>query len=112
MFSQSLGEWVVGAILYFAKDFRRLLRSQAEGRWDPFEVVEISGQTVGIVGYGDIGRGLWRRGPAPWGCGGARADPARSRSHHPDDLAEQIFAPADRIRMISNSATTWWSRLR
>jgi len=99
VFSQSLGEWVLGAILYFAKDFRRLLRSQAEGRWDPFDVVEISGQTVGIVGYGDIGRavaartgamgmrvlGLTRRGPHP---------------DHPDDLAEQIFTPADRIRMI------------
>ena len=28
------------------------------GRWDPFDVVEISGQTVGIVGYGDIGRAV------------------------------------------------------
>jgi phosphoglycerate dehydrogenase-like enzyme len=99
VFSQSLGEWVLGAILYFAKDFRRLVRSQMDGRWDPFEVVSISGQTVGIVGYGDIGRavagrvravgmrvlGLTRGGPLP---------------HQADDLAEQIFAPADRIRMI------------
>jgi phosphoglycerate dehydrogenase-like enzyme len=99
VFSQSLGEWALGAILYFAKDFRRLVRSQAEGRWDPFDVIEISGQTVGIVGYGDIGRavatragamgmrvlGLTRRGPLP---------------DHPDALAEQVFAPVDRIRMI------------
>ncbi|MDQ2901723.1 MAG: D-2-hydroxyacid dehydrogenase, partial [Acidobacteriota bacterium] len=50
VFSQSLGEFVIGAALYFAKDFRRMLRSQAEGRWDPFEIEEISGQTMGIVG--------------------------------------------------------------
>ena len=99
VFSQSLGEWVIGAILYFAKDFRRLVRSQSEGRWDPFDVVEISGHTVGIVGYGDIGRavaaragamgmrvlGLNRRGPLPG---------------HPDPLVEEIFAPSDRIRMV------------
>ncbi len=100
VFSESLGEWVLGAILYFAKDFRRLLRSQGEGRWDPFGVVGVAGQTVGIVGYGDIGRavarsvrplgmrvlGLTRRGPLSHQVG--------------DDLAEQIFAPAERVRMI------------
>jgi len=99
VFSRALGEWVLGAILYFAKDFRRLVRSQTEGIWDPFEVVRISNQTVGIIGYGDIGRavavcaramgmrvlGLTRRGPLP---------------HQTDDLAEQIFAPGDCIRLI------------
>lgn len=99
-FSASLGEWVLGAILYFAKDFRRLIRSQAQGLWDPFDVVEVSGQTVGIVGYGDIGRqvavraralgmrvlGLTRRGPSTVRAG--------------DDLAEEIFAPEDRVKMI------------
>jgi phosphoglycerate dehydrogenase-like enzyme len=99
VFSPSLGEWVLGAILYFAKDFRRLISSQDEGRWDPFDIVLVSGQTVGIVGYGDIGRqiavrasamgmrvlGLTRRGPLPG---------------QTDDLAEQIFAPADIVRMI------------
>ena len=100
VFSHSLGEFVLASILYFAKDFRRMIRSQMEGRWDPFNVVEISGQTVGIVGYGDIGRavatrvrhmgmrvfGMTRRGPLLY-----NADP----------LVNQIFAPADRISMIS-----------
>ena len=100
VFSHSLGEFVLAAILYFAKDFRRMIRSQMEGRWDPFNVFEISGQTVGIVGYGDIGRavatrvrhmgmrvfGMTRRGPLLY-----NADP----------LVNQIFAPADRISMIS-----------
>lgn len=103
VFSASLGEWALGAILYFAKDFRRLIRNQAEGRWDPFDVAEISGQTVGIVGYGDIGRqaaarcramgmrvlGLKRSGPAP----GASPDPC----------AEEIFGPEDIVRMMAQS---------
>src|SRR6267142_6107704 len=55
VFSQSLGEFALGAILFFAKDFRRMIRNQAAGVWAPFDTVEVSGQTVGIVGYGDIG---------------------------------------------------------
>ncbi|MEI9976942.1 MAG: NAD(P)-dependent oxidoreductase [Ignavibacteriota bacterium] len=56
VFSPPLGEFVLGAVLYFAKDFRRLIRNQMAGVWEPFDVAEVSGQTAGIVGYGDIGR--------------------------------------------------------
>jgi phosphoglycerate dehydrogenase-like enzyme len=61
VFSPPLGEFVLGAILYFAKDFRRLVRKQAAGVWEQFDVGEISGQTAGIVGYGDIGRAVATR---------------------------------------------------
>ena len=64
VFSQSLGEFVIAGLLFFAKDMRRMLRSQAEGRWDPFDIVEIRGQTMGIVGYGDIGRAAAQRAHA------------------------------------------------
>ncbi len=61
VFSPSLGEFSLAAILYFAKDFRRMIRNQAAGVWEQFDVEEISGQTVGIVGYGDIGRAVATR---------------------------------------------------
>jgi phosphoglycerate dehydrogenase-like enzyme len=64
VFSQSLGEFVIGAVLFFAKDMKRMLRSQKEGRWDQFDVQEIRGQTLGIVGYGDIGRAIAKRASA------------------------------------------------
>ena len=64
VFSQSLGEFALAAILYFAKDFPRMLRNQRAERWEPFDVDEISAQTVGIVGYGDIGRAVARRAQA------------------------------------------------
>ena len=38
VFSESLGEFVVGAAIFFAKDFRRMLRSQEAGVWDQFDV--------------------------------------------------------------------------
>ena len=61
VFSASLGEFVLGAILYFAKDFRRMVRNQMAAVWEPFDVLEISGLTVGILGYGDIGRAVASR---------------------------------------------------
>jgi phosphoglycerate dehydrogenase-like enzyme len=64
VFSQSLGEFVLASALYFAKDFRRMIRNQEAGVWAPFDVEEVSGQTLGIVGYGDIGRACARRAHA------------------------------------------------
>jgi phosphoglycerate dehydrogenase-like enzyme len=64
VFSQSLGEFVLASALFFAKDFRRMIRNQEAGVWAPFDVEELSGQTMGIVGYGDIGRACARRAHA------------------------------------------------
>src|SRR5215472_13941726 len=64
VFSPSLGEFALGAILYFAKDFRRMIRNQMAGLWEQFDITMISGQTVGIVGYGSIGRAVAARARA------------------------------------------------
>src|SRR5271154_6449870 len=90
VFSQSLGEFALAAILYFAKDFRRMIRNQVAGVWDQFDVEEIAGRTVGIVGYGDIGRAV-----------AARVHPMGMRvlaiKRHPpetvDPLIEQFYPP-------------------
>jgi phosphoglycerate dehydrogenase-like enzyme len=64
VFSASLGEFVMAAVLYFAKDLARMRRSQAARRWDPFDVDWAQGRTMGIVGYGDIGRAAAERARA------------------------------------------------
>ena len=56
MCSSSLGEYVIAACLYFAKDFPRLMRQQKGCEWTKYSVEELRGKTMGIVGYGDIGR--------------------------------------------------------
>ncbi len=55
-FANSLAEFVIAAILYFAKDVPRLMRNKLNRQWDRFLMKEIKGQTVGILGFGSIGR--------------------------------------------------------
>lgn len=61
IFAPGLGEFVAAAVLYFAKDLGRMRRAQAARRWDPFFVEWVRGRTLGIVGYGDIGRAVAER---------------------------------------------------
>jgi phosphoglycerate dehydrogenase-like enzyme len=56
VFSGGLAEFVVAAMLFFSKDLRRMLRNQAQGRWEPFEVEELNQAVLGIIGYGETGR--------------------------------------------------------
>jgi phosphoglycerate dehydrogenase-like enzyme len=56
VFKDSLAEFCMASILFFAKDLRRLVSSQEAGRWEQFDVVQIRGHVLGVVGYGEIGR--------------------------------------------------------
>jgi phosphoglycerate dehydrogenase-like enzyme len=98
VFSASLGEFVLAAILYFAKDFRRMRRNQEAGRWEQFDVEKIAGRTVGIVGYGDIGRAVATRAHAM----GMRV--LALKRHAPDftdPLIDLFFKPAELEDMLS-----------
>jgi phosphoglycerate dehydrogenase-like enzyme len=96
-FSRSLGEFVVAGLLYFAKDFPRMRRKQAARDWEVFDVEELHGRTLGIVGYGDIGRAIAERA-RPFGMRilglRRRAEPGRK-----DDLADAVW-PLARLREL------------
>jgi phosphoglycerate dehydrogenase-like enzyme len=98
VFSPSLGEFALAAILYFAKDFRRMLRNQEAGRWEPFDVEEIAGQTVGIVGYGDIGRAVASRVHA---MGMRVLALKRHASTSLDALVSQFYGPNELNAMLA-----------
>ncbi len=55
-FSSSLAEYTMMACSYFAKDLPRLMKQKSNKEWSKFDVEELRGKTLGIVGYGDIGR--------------------------------------------------------
>ncbi len=100
VFSPSLGEFSLAAILYFAKDFRRMIRNQMAGAWEPFDVLPISGQTVGIVGYGDIGRTVASRVRA-MGMNVLAVKRHASTQNNPDPLADRIYSPDQRREMLA-----------
>jgi phosphoglycerate dehydrogenase-like enzyme len=99
VFSASLGEFVLAVILYFAKDFRRMIRNQSAAVWEPFDVQAVSGQTVGIVGYGDIGRAAAR-------CVRSMSMRVLAMKRHvpelPDPLVEHFYRPEQRREMIAH----------
>jgi phosphoglycerate dehydrogenase-like enzyme len=100
-FSWALGEFALAAILFFAKDLRRLVRSQAEGIWDPFDVEGVRGKTVGIVGYGDIGRAVAERAhPLGMRILALRLRPGLSAG---DPLLERVFASESRQELLAAS---------
>jgi phosphoglycerate dehydrogenase-like enzyme len=100
VFSPPLGEFALAAILYFAKDFRRMIRSQEAGIWDQFDITEISGQTAGIVGYGDIGRAVASR-LRPMGLDVLALKRHGPPLYHVDPLVSRIYGPEARLEMIA-----------
>ena len=98
VFSQSLGEFVIGAALFFAKDFRRMLRNQEAGRWEQFNVTEVRGKTLGIVGYGDIGRAIAKRAKAmEMRVLALRRSPEQSNG---DSLVDEVFGFDGMLEMV------------
>jgi phosphoglycerate dehydrogenase-like enzyme len=100
VFSPSLGEFALAAILYFAKDFRRMIRNQIAGVWEPFDVTTVSGQTLGIVGYGSIGRAVAARARAlemnVLALRRHLSQPSKS-----DSLIDQVYGSEQRLEMLS-----------
>lgn len=99
VFRRPLGEWAVSAMLHFLYQHRRLIRQQEQGVWDSFDIEELHGKTVGIVGYGEIGRAVAERA-RPFGCRivALRRKPEQSAA---DPLIDQAYAPAQIDEMIA-----------
>jgi phosphoglycerate dehydrogenase-like enzyme len=74
-----------------------MLRNQMAGVWEQFDVEEIDTQTVGIVGYGDIGRAVAKR-VHPMGM-----TVLALKRHPPEDadpLVDQFYKTEDLLAML------------
>jgi len=101
VFSRSLGEFALAAILFFAKDLRRMVCGQEAGVWDQFDVDEIHGATLGIVGYGDIGRACAERAkPLGMKVIALRRRPERSSD---DPILDRVFPPEGLEELVALS---------
>ena len=52
----------IAACSYFAKNIPKLLEQKGAKVWHDFDIEELRGKTMGIVGYGDIGRSTAKLG--------------------------------------------------
>ncbi len=99
VFKRSLGEFAISAMLFFAKDLRRMIRSQEAAVWDQFDVEEIHGRTLGIVGYGEIGRATAERAHAlGMKIVALRRRPALSAA---DPIVDKFYSIEDRAAMMA-----------
>jgi phosphoglycerate dehydrogenase-like enzyme len=99
VFSPSLGEFALASILYFAKDLRRMIRNQEAARWEQFDITEVIGQTVGIIGYGDIGRAVATR-VKPMGMRVLAVKRHGPPIYSVDPLVAQIYGPDRLLEML------------
>lgn len=101
VFAPSLGEFAVAGMLFFAKDLRRLVRQQGEGRWEPFDVDVLNGRVLGVAGYGEIGRAAAERAK-PFGMKihALRRNPERSAG---DELVDRQYGPEQLDELIGEA---------
>ena len=64
VYAEPLAEFVIAACIYFAKDFPRMLKNKMAAVWEQFESELIYGKTLGIFGYGEIGKSIAKRASA------------------------------------------------
>jgi phosphoglycerate dehydrogenase-like enzyme len=101
VFKDSLGEFAVASILYFAKDLRRMIRNQMAQKWEQFDVEMIDRQTVGIVGYGEIGKAAAVRAHAL----GMKVLATRRRPEliKDDPVVSEAYSVEDRAELMAAS---------
>jgi len=56
VYARSLSEFALAGMLYFAKNLNRMREAQRAQKWEQFDIDELHGKVLGIVGYGEIGR--------------------------------------------------------
>ncbi|PFH37079.1 erythronate-4-phosphate dehydrogenase domain-containing protein [Besnoitia besnoiti] len=91
VFTPALAEYVATALLYFAKDVRRLEKLKKENAWEPFPMSQLRGKTVGFLGFGEIARETAKLLQAF----GMRCTALKRTASEKDALAERIWTSAD-----------------
>ena len=77
-FSVSLGEFISLGVLYHAKHLERFLERKKEKKWEIEPVEVVSGKTMAVIGYGDIGAACAKIAKYGFGmkCIGVKRNPA------------------------------------
>lgn len=90
--SVPIAEWVIAAMLMFAKGWPGLWRKQQAHAYDRFVPRELAGSTIGIVGLGAIGSEVATRAHA-FGCRVIAM--RRTVGAQPHPLADEMVPPSE-----------------
>lgn len=92
--ANSMAEFAMMCCHFYSRQLPRLLEAQAARRWDVFEVEELRGRVLGIVGCGSIGRRVAQLGHA-YGMRvvGLRSKPSLSQPDVHSGLLEAVYSP-------------------
>eukprot|EP01006_Ploeotia_vitrea_P014133 TRINITY_DN3764_c0_g1_i1.p1 TRINITY_DN3764_c0_g1~~TRINITY_DN3764_c0_g1_i1.p1 ORF type:complete len:336 (+),score=25.32 TRINITY_DN3764_c0_g1_i1:43-1050(+) len=104
VFSWSLGEWIIMAALHFEKQIDRLNQNKKDHKWDRYQMGELRGKTLGILGYGDIGRACTKLA-IPFGMQvvGVKRRLGDKQPGDKDDLGAQVFGMDHRDELFRSS---------
>src|SRR5437763_349031 len=97
-----LAEWALLGLLAFTKGLPRLRRDAAARHWDHYPMAELRGQTLLVVGVGEIGAEVARLADA-FGMRvlGVKRDLAEAVEHveslHPPEALDDLVGEADMI---------------
>ena len=101
-----MAETVLGIMLYFCRGFDFALRDQLAGRWDQTAfgtaaspVTELRGSTLGIIGYGGVGRAIAHKAHAF----GMRVLASRRTAQPTDDGTEIVSGEQALERLLRES---------
>ncbi|KAL3826771.1 hypothetical protein ACHAXA_000597 [Cyclostephanos tholiformis] len=108
IFSSSLAEYCMMACSYFARDVPRLMRQKGDVDWTQYPIMELRGATLGIVGYGDIGRACARLakayGMVVLGLRRTASSSSSSSSSSPDDpYCDRVYGTDGLHELLSRS---------
>jgi phosphoglycerate dehydrogenase-like enzyme len=93
LYADALGEFTIAAMLWFAKDLRRLVHNQDARHWEPYTVERLEGCTIGIIGYGGIGQAIGRRAESL----GMRVLTVRRRQEFGEPTIDEVLADSDYV---------------
>jgi phosphoglycerate dehydrogenase-like enzyme len=92
--SVPLAEFVVFAMLYFARNWPRMVAEQRAHHWERCAIETLDGKTLGIIGLGQVGR-MVARLAKPFGLRilGLRRSPGKSSAG--EDGVAEVLGPND-----------------
>ncbi len=98
-YKRSLAEFVIAGAMFFAKNIPRLLADQKAHKWEQFYMEELYGTTMGIIGYGEIGRAAAEKAKAF----GMRVLALRRRPElsSSDPLVDRVYTHAELHEMLA-----------